>query len=54
MDEKLYGTLWTRHVIRGESLHFQDSGGSRVGFLSDNTYRKPKYFDGLSSGKITT
>jgi len=51
IDEKEYGTIWTRHIIRGKSLLFQDKGGSRPSFKTDNP-RQKRFFDGLSSSKL--
>ena len=51
IDEKFHGTLWTRHIVRGASLEYQDKGGHRPSFKSNNPYQK-RFFDGLSSSKI--
>lgn len=53
IDEKVYGTLWTRHIVRGKSIEHQDKGGSRPTFRGDNPGRK-RFFNRASNKALNT
>merc|ERR1711981_1325856 len=52
IDKKVYGTIWTKHIVRGNSIEHQDKGGSRPSFRSDNP-RQKRFFNGGASSRIT-
>ena len=52
-DENAYGTLWSYHILHGESIEYQDKG-DRPPFKSDDSKRgrKSRFFGGMSSSKL--
>ena len=53
-DENTYGTLWSYHIVHGESIEYQDKGDNRPDFMSDDVKRgrKSRFFGGTSSSKL--
>ena len=53
-DENTYGTLWSYHIVHGESIEYQDKGKRRPDFRSDDVKRgrKSRFFGGMSSSKL--
>ena len=33
-DDKVYGTLWSRYVLKGKSINLRDTNGPRPGTIS--------------------
>ena len=50
IDEKAYGTLWSKHIVYGESIYDNDDP-SRPGFVVDN-YDEHRYFNFSSSSEM--
>jgi len=50
IDEKVFGTLWTRHIVHGKSIDFQDKG-PRGNFRNDNPGQK-RFFNGGASSRL--
>ena len=53
-DEYTYGTLWSYHIVHGESIEYQDKEPDRPSFKSDDSKRgrKSRFFGGMSSSKL--
>ena len=52
IDEKVYGTLWTKHVVRGPSIEFRDKSKGRPSFRLDTRGFK-RYFTEFTATKVT-
>ena len=54
VDNKAFGTLWTRHVIL-PSVEFKETGHKRPKFASDTKYprgKKSRFFGGASKSTL--